>query len=226
MQKINKKIDEFFGRYKSIEYKAKETVIHMSDEPAGVFYVKKGFVKMNTILSNGSELTLNIFKPGSFFPMTWAVANAPNNYLFQTMSSASLYKAPRKEMVEFLVKNPDILYDLTRRLLSGIDGLLTNISHLVAGTAANRVASAILLCSRRFGEKVNENQIAINIHLTHQDIADLAGLTRETTSITMSMLKKRKIVTQVRGRIIINNQKELHNLSQIEQVSASAINTL
>src|SRR4030042_2979482 len=225
MQKINTEINEFFSRYKLLEYKAKEIVIHMSDEPSGVYYVKDGFVKMNTILLNGSELTLNIFRPGSFFPMAWALTDSPNNYLYQTMTKVSLYKAPKKEILDFLKSNSDVLFDLTKRVFSGLDGLMTNITYLVFGSAQNRVVSALLLCSRRFGKR-EKGMVVINIHLTHQDIANIAGLTRETTSIEIGKLKKENIISQSGGEIVIEDIERLKNFVQVEETSIKPITAL
>lgn len=226
MSEISEKIESFFSQYRTIDCKAKETIIHMSDEPSGVYFVSNGFVKMNTILANGNELTLNIFKPGSFFPMTWAIANIGNNYLYQTITSANIYKAPKEDVIKFLKNNQDVLFDLTKRVFSGMDGLMTNITHLVFGNAQNRVSSALLLCARRFGEKKEKGKIAINIHLTHQDIANIAGLTRETTSIEMGKLKRNKIISKIKGGIIISKFDELEKKAQVEDSTTKPIYTL
>lgn len=216
MRETNEKIDGFFANYRPIEYRAKETVIHMSDEPTGVYYVRSGFVKMNTILPSGNEMTLNIFKPGSFFPMAWALAKTKNNFHYQTITAVSVYKAPQKEVIRFLKSDREVLFDLTKRVFSGMDGLLGNFANYIFGNSSNRVASALVLCIKRFGEK-NGGKIILNIRLTHQDIANIAGLTRETTSGVMGILKKSHIISKKNGKIIIINPDKLKKLSQVTE---------
>ncbi len=207
------KIKNFFKQYKLIEYQAKETIVNMLEEPTGIYYVSQGFVKMNTLLANGNEFTVNILKPGSYFPLIWGLAKVQNNFLFQTTTKAFLYKAPRKDFVLFIEKNSDILLELNKRILSGMDGMLTNILHLFFGSAESRVASVLLLSSKRFGVKKGE-KIILKIRLTHQDIANLAGLTRETSSIEIGKLTKNKIIARNGGYLQIIDMDKLIDLSQ------------
>jgi len=221
-----KKLGDFFDKFPISNYKKGETIIRSDDEPAGVYYLKEGFVKMNSIFENGSELTLNIFKPKSFFPMTWAIGDIKNTYYFLAMANSTVHKAPKNKVVEFLKENPDILFDLTKRILIGLDGLLTNVSHLLFGSAQNRVASAILISAKRFGDKKVDGKITINLNLTHQDIANLAGLTRETTSIAIGQLEKAGILSQIKHQFVVNDIEKLEEEIFISENIESAPSTI
>lgn len=217
MSTISGTLADFFKRYKPIRYGAGEVIIQMSGEPSGVYYVESGFVKMNTILINGNELTLNIFKPGTFFPMFWAIADTENNYLFEAVDRVELYRCSKTELIAFLKDNPDVLYDLTRRLLLGFDGLLVSLPGLVFGSSVGRVASALMLCARRFGKgEGKDNSLVLDIILTHQDIANIAGLSRETTSVVLGKLKHAGLISQGRGRVVIRDLDRLGSLSLAE----------
>ena len=48
-KEIGGKLDQFFAKYKLVSFKKKSTIIFLADEPDGVYYLKEGFVKMNTI---------------------------------------------------------------------------------------------------------------------------------------------------------------------------------
>ena len=207
--KSEETLKKFFSRFQEVKFKKKETIIRADDNPAGVYYIKTGFVKMNSIFENGSELTLNIFKPGSFFPMVWAIGEVENSYFYQTMSDIVAYKAPRDEVVNFINQQPDILYDLMKRILIGMDGLFTNVQHLLYGNSYNRVASAVFIFAKRFGQKIGKDGVLIILPLTHQDIANMAGLTRETTSIALGQLKKRRIIIQSRHNLFVKSVPEL-----------------
>src|SRR4030042_4570342 len=180
--KIGSILDKYFSKYKLITIGKNSTIIFSSDDPTGVYYLRKGYIKMNTITKDGNELTLNIYKPGTFFPMFWAIGDVPNQYSFQTMTQVSLNKATKREFIEFLRSNPTVLFDLIQRILRGTDGLITNIRHFLVGSSNHRVASTILMAAKRFGKKTNKGKIIISLSLTHQDIADLAGMAKEKNS--------------------------------------------
>ena len=202
-------IENFFSKFKTINYKKGEIIIRSEEEPAGIFFLKKGFVKMNIIFANGSEFTLNIFKPGSFFPMIWAIGGVENYYFFQTMSEVTVQRATKLELLDLLKNNPDVMFDITKRILIGMNGLLTNFQYLIFGNSINRVAAAIYICSKRFGETNKNGEIVIKIKLTHQDIANLAGMVRETASISIKKLERKGIIDHLNRLILVKDLKKL-----------------
>lgn len=208
MVTLIEKLNNFFIQFRQLTYKKGEIIIREDEQPAGVYFLKSGFVRMGSIFESGGELTLNIFKPGSFFPMIWAIGEAKNSYFCQTMSEVKVYKAPKAEVVKFVKENPDVLYDLTKRILIGLDGMIINIQYLLFGSSYNRVAAAFLLLAKRFGEKI-DGEVVINFNLIHQDIAQLAGLTRETTSIAIKQLENKGVIGRDKKKFIVEDMGKL-----------------
>lgn len=200
-------LDNFFSKQKLLSYKKGEVIIREDDEPSGVYYLSQGFVRLGATMINGGELTFNIFKPGSFFPMMWAIGETTNAYFCQALSDVKIYRAPKPEVVSFIKENPDILFDLTKRILIGMDGLLKNLQHVMFGGSESRVAAVILMLAKRFGEEKAEEWVIIGMELTHQDIALLAGVTRETTSIAMKQLERRGLIKPLKKRYTVNINK-------------------
>ncbi|MBI2338462.1 Crp/Fnr family transcriptional regulator [Candidatus Daviesbacteria bacterium] len=222
---VSKKITNFFSRFKAVDCRRGEILIKAGEPPKGIFYLKKGYVKMNAIFEDGRELTLNIYKSGSYFPMFWALTDIPNTYYFQAITEAQFYCAPKEKVLLFIQKNPDVLMELTTRILTGVSVLLNNIEYLLSGNSSNRVAAAILLCARRFGES-SDGKMTIKMPLIHQDVANLAGITRETASIAMSELQKQEIISRKGHFLVILNMKRLENTLHIPQEEPMIPNTL
>jgi CRP-like cAMP-binding protein len=109
-----------------------------------------------------------------------------------------------------LKANPDVLFDLTRRLLVGLDGLLFDLSRILSGSSTSKIAVVIYMLAMRFGVK-NGAEIEIGLALPHQEIAHFAGLTRETTTIAIDKLVKDGIIVQRKRRIIVKDLKALKN---------------
>lgn len=218
-------LDDFFCQYPILRYGKDQILIHADDIPSGVFYVKSGFVKMSVILKTGREMTLNIFKPGAYFPMIWAITNIPDNYYYKTITATELQRAPRDVVLDFVKKNPDALFELTKRILRGVKGLLINIEHQLSGDSYHRVIAAIILAAKRFGLKEKEGLI-IKLPLTHQEIADIAGITRETVSLAMVKLEKKKIISYKGHTLLIKNLEGLNEQSTFYQEDKPTPNTL
>ncbi len=213
LRTTSEKLREFFSSSKILTYKRGEIILRSDDSPQGIIFLEDGYVKMNTIFPDGRELTLNIFKPQTYFPMTWAIADIPNTYFYQAMTNLKIRRMPKNLFLEFMDKNPDVLRELTTRILIGLDGLLTNIRYILSGSSRYRVAAAILLCARRFGKKTGANSVSVMLPLTHQDIGNIAGITRETATIAIDKLQKQGLITHHYRHLIVNKFDELTRVS-------------
>lgn len=200
---ISRKLESFFCKYKKQQYRKGEILVRADDDPSGVFYLTEGQVKMYLISRKGDEVVLNIFRPIAFFPMTWALNNTKNLYYFEAMTEVELRRAPRDEVIEFLNNNPDVMYDLLGRVFKGIDGLLTRMAYLMSGNANVRLISELIISAKRFGQQAQDGSLVVT--LTEKDLGTQTGLTRETISREMKVLKDKGVVTFQKNQLIIHS---------------------
>lgn len=203
-----KKLEDFFAQFQAIRYKKGETIVHAYDTPPGVFYLKNGYVRIYSISEEGKELTLIIFKPEDFFPITWAISGLPNTYSSEAITQTLVFRAPKANFQTFIKRNPDVFYELTTRMLVRLRGLMTRMEYMTFGSAYQKVASILAICAERFSRRKGKN-IIIQVPLGHKDIANLIGLTRETTSIEMKKLENKKIIEHDNHLLVIKNLKKL-----------------
>lgn len=200
--KIAKKIDKFFTQFKRKVYKKGEILVRAGDDLFGIFYLKNGHVKQYSISKKGDELVVNVFKPIAFFPMSWAINNTRNRFFYEAMTDLELWIAPKEETIEFIKTNPDILFNLISRVYSGVDGILIRMTYLMSGNAYPRLIIELVIRARRFGKK---NIKEIKIKISEKDLAAESGLSRETISRGMKILKQKKFVTFEKNTLTITN---------------------
>jgi CRP-like cAMP-binding protein len=206
---IDKPLEKFFEKGLSIKYQAGETIIRAEDKPQGVYYIKKGFVKLFSISPDGKELTFNIYKPNSYFPIAWVLADVENSFFYEAVTSVKVYRLPKRGVVHYLEKNPESMSKLIRRLSSGLHGLSRMLEVMALGTAENKVVYTIYMLAMRFGKKQNRGKIKIQLPITHQLISSLSALARETVSVEMDKLRDKKIIEYSRQSLKIVNVKSL-----------------
>lgn len=213
-QSLKKLNEAFFAQFNSThKFKKNRVILWPEAPPPGLFYIKSGYVRQYLISKNGKELTVNILKQEAYFPMIWALNNIPNIYVFESLTDITLLQAPRDKVVKQLENYPDLLYDLTKRTLSGLDGITRIMQTLVTGSAYEQIASVLLILAKRFGKSKNKKGVKIDIRLTHRLIGTLAGLSRESTSLEIEKLTKDKIISKKNGFILINNLEKLEEVS-------------
>jgi CRP/FNR family cyclic AMP-dependent transcriptional regulator len=213
----------FFSKYKSQHFKKGQIIINAGDEPVGVYYLENGFARFFSISENGNELTINIFKPGSYFPMFWAIGDIPNAYFFEAVTDISVKCGPRDKLLEFVKSEPEIIFDFTRRLLVGFGGLLTRMEYLLTSSAPKKIASVFYMSARRFGQTDSNGKTTIQFPLTYQQIANLTSLTRETTSLEVKKLENQKVISREGHLWIINDVEKLKEEMQLHFSSAENV---
>lgn len=206
---VAEKLKIFFTQFKKQNYRKGEILVRADDDPAGIFYLTEGQVRMYSITSKGDEVVLNIFKPISFFPMSWAVNNTKNIYYYEATSEVTLWKAPKANVLAFLKENPDVLFDLLQRVYKGVDGIMARMSHFMYASAYERLVTELLITAKRFGKTSEANSVTLTI--SEKDLGTQTGLTRETVSREMKVLKDKGLVSLKKNVLVIKNLKLLES---------------
>lgn len=214
-QPISEKLNKFFSDFKKLSFKKGQLILRAGDKPPGIFYLKKGYTKLYSLSKDAQELTLIIFKAGNIFPLMWTLNETPNTYYLEAITPVDLYQAPKEEFLKFIKNDNEVLFELTRRILTRFGGVLTRMEYAIFGHAQSKVASIILICAERFGIKAKQG-IVIQIPLTHQDIANLIGVARETVSIEMENFKKKGLISHLRKYLVIKDIQKLKRESVLE----------
>jgi CRP/FNR family transcriptional regulator len=208
---ILKKLNNFFLLYKKQRYKKGEILIRAEDTPSGIFYISKGTVKQYSISPHGEEQILTIYKPPAFFPMMWAINGVSNTYYFEAVEDVKICLAPKDDVLVFLKKEPEVLFDLLSRLYRGMSGLLSRIEQLMFGDAYHKVIFTILNTAYRFGVKNQQTSETI-LRITHKEISSLSGLTKETISRESHKLQKKGLIENKNNLILIKDIKKLEEV--------------
>lgn len=197
-------IDSFLKQFKSLLYRRRERIVLPDDEGTNIYYVKQGYVRQNTLSSEGTEFTPYIFSPGDFFPLVWFDDELLNEHYYESLTPAEVYRLPRSELLSFLAKDTNTSSVLTGQLMAYSTELLKKVESKILGSAEKVIIKTLLDLSRLFGKR-EEKKIVINYWFTHQDIANIAGLSREVITKHLSKLVAKKIISYKHHLIIIEN---------------------
>jgi len=194
---------------------SKGEVIHSSIESKELNLVVKGYVKRYLISNDGRLGVQSIYGPEDIYPLTPVFKNlfdqdiyqGPETYHYEAMVEIKLYTIDLADLARNATQDQllyrDLLWVAGRRLQSNIQ-LLEN---LALRNSLKRVAHQLAFYARQFGE-VKASGIKINLPLTHQDIADILGITRETVSTCIAQLRQEKLIRTGKN-ITVPNIKNL-----------------
>lgn len=204
----------FFTPFPSLLFKKGEIILRAGDVPQGVYCIEKGYVRLYAVSLEGKEFTFFVYKQGDFFPVVWSLRAEPSQYYFQALTTTKLKRASRATFMEFVSKNPDALLELTQGIVRRSQAALRRMEYLVFGNAYQRLSSLLFGLARQFGKKERKNTL-LQVPLTHTDLANLLGLTRETISIEIKNLEKKGIVGYRKRLIVVKSLTRLHQESNL-----------
>ena len=203
------KIHDQFSSYPKRTYPKGQILMSADEDPEHIYYLVKGRVREYDISYRGDEVIVNLFKPGAFFPMSWAINRTANKYFYKTEIETELHVVPADDALEFLKRNPDVLFDLMSRIYRGMDGLLGRIVHLMSGTAKSRLTYELIVECRRFGETTKDGIYKLDVN--EVDLAARSGLSRETVSREMQTLKDKGWITYTKKVLFVTDLGSLEH---------------
>ena len=198
------KILELFRDCDEKVYSRGDIITFADQEPDGVYLLLSGTVEQYDVTPEGNKMTVNIFKPTAFFPMSWAINKTPNTYFFAALTTVRLKKTSPQRVIDFLQNNPDVTFNLLSRVFSGTDALLRRLALAASGAASHRLIYELLIEAKRFGDAVPKQGEQRLVHIRHNNLAARTGLARETVSRELHRLEDTGYITLVREGIVLN----------------------
>jgi len=180
----------------------------------GVFLLCQGQAKLSISSRIGKILILRIAKPGEILGLDAIVMGKPYEVTVETMQPCRMNWVNRENFLGFLRKHSDaclhVAQHISRDYQYVCDGVRSvGLSHSIS----ERLAKFFLEWSA--GGQVTNGVICTKLSLTHEEIAQLMGTSRETITRILSELRKKHII-EIKGSDLI-----VHNKPALEQLVAA-----
>lgn len=201
-------LNRFFGEGKRIFYKKNETIISRETEkPKNIYFLKKGYVHQYTKTAT-KTININIFKPHMYFPLINIFGNITNKYSYEAITDVETYVVSHHKFTGFMKKNQNVMYDLAGRLSASLNMMTQVIESLMSFDSSDKVIRILLSCAMRFGVQKNSDTV-ISVPLTHADLANMIGISRETVTRELVELTKSDLIKKVKDKYVLSNISEL-----------------
>lgn len=191
------RLQTFLEQYPTKTFKKGEIIIFQGEAPRSGYVVKSGTVKAYNLSVNGDEKPVSFYSVDSIFPSAWVYGKIPSAvYYFEAFTpEVSLYIIPREEYVAFMQQHPDIMFLELERFMMDQLGKSMRLNALQHSRASDKLLYTLHYLALSHGKTVAPQQIEITLDLTHQDFANLTGLTRETAATELNKLKHRGVIS-------------------------------
>ncbi|WP_097027997.1 Crp/Fnr family transcriptional regulator [Clostridium peptidivorans] len=186
-----------------MEFKKGETLFNEGEKSSTLFIINEGQVKLTKMTKEGKEQIIHILTSGDFFGELSLFSDSDTyNFSAYAISNLKICTLTKKDMDEILMKNPEISLKILRevtRKLSETENLAQN---LATNDAEVRIAHMILEFAEKYGTETSDG-IKIKLPINREEMANYAGVTRETISRKLSKFEELNIISIVGNKVII-----------------------
>ncbi len=182
-------------------YPKNTIIINEGDTTNSLYVILSGKVKVFLSDAQGKEVTINLQGPGEYFGELSLLDEAPRSASIMTMEPSQFAIISKPDFDACLTHNPAIALKLIRELTSRIRQLTENVKNLALLDVYGRVARTLLDMAEE-----RDGKLVIDQRLTHQEIANMVGASREMVSRIMKDLTRGGYVSTEGKRITINEK--------------------
>lgn len=192
------------------EFKKNHVILHEEDTNSFMYIIVQGKVKIYQIADQGKEMILSVHGSGEFFGEMSLIDGKTDPATVAAMETSTIAVISRSDFYSLLHSQKKMLENLLELLCSRLRESWKKIQMLNFNDAAQRIKMLLLMLSEDYGDKTQAGT-TLRIKLIHQNIADMAGLTRETVTRVLDKWKKN-------GEIKITKDKFIHLNPEFESI--------
>lgn len=185
-------------------YKKGETLIAENETPSKLLAIQSGFVKVSALSEDGVERLLwiagrlDMVPTEALFSRTKAV-----RFFYTAYTDVVVYAVDKEQFLKLARSNLHVMSEIAYAMGNHYDDLLGRVHSIEQSAVRGKIAHTLHGLARRFSAEDSVDLCELGLKLTHQDIADMVGATRETVSLELQKLRQEGYIKYGRGRFTV-----------------------
>jgi len=187
----------------------KGATLFVEGQPArGVFILCSGRVKLSTSSADGKTLILRIAEPGEVLGLPATVTGTCYELTADVIEPAQANFVARNEFLGFLKDNGEAALRVAQQLGETYHAAISEMRTIgLSHSAGEKLARFLLEWASNYPEE--KGQVRIKLTLTHEEIAQMIGSSRETVTRLLADFRKRQILQVTGSTLVIKNKQGL-----------------
>lgn len=223
-QEFVSRVDIFFGlsakeretmlaSARKLEIKRKDALFSSNTLANNLYLIARGTLK--TVQGNSHEprLLVDFIKPGEVLGEESVLLSGEHGVDAVSLEAASVLAISAENVKKVMSAQPRLGHALAALSASRARAYRERLYLMTATNVPVRLAQALSMLARRFGRR-DKQGTSIALRITHQDLADYIGASRETVSLFLSRFRKEGLIKMNVRRIIVPDLKALKNVTK------------
>ena len=183
-------------------------------ESRGVYVLCQGEVKLSLSSPEGKTLIMRIARAGELLGLMAAMSGQPYEVTAETIYPCQVAFVRREDFLRFIAKHPEASRNVVKQMSSQYRAACEQLRTVgLSASAQEKLARLLLTWSE--GIQQTREGTRLKLPLTHEEIAEFIGTTRETVTRTFSELKLRHLVSIQGSTLMIPNRAALESFAHV-----------
>jgi len=185
-------------------YAANTVLFEERQTPTSVLILLQGQVKLSINSSEGRRLILRVAKPGEILGLSDVLSGKPYDMAAETLHACKIASVRRQDFLNFLLLHAEAYCGVTCELSLQYSEAREQLRNVGLTPTAPKKLARLLLEWCATGQKT-ELGMRMKVSLTHEEIGEFIGASRETVTRTLGELKQQHLVAQQGATMMIPN---------------------
>ncbi|TWT51151.1 Global nitrogen regulator [Rubripirellula amarantea] len=205
---LPEQIENLAKQSRSHSFRTGESIYQPREIADSVFVLSKGLVKLCHFTSDGKQSILALVEPRELFAERAIFEDQTRDEYVEVMEPSKLVEIPAQEIRQLMTQRNEFAIEVAALLASRRNCIERRLKYLLFSSNHDRLVHLLLDLAEQFGIATDEG-ICLRIKLSHQELANLIGSTRETITIVLGQLKSEGAVSGGRRRIVLTDPERL-----------------
>jgi len=210
----DRQMDRLNRWVKTVKYRKGETIFLPGDPSDFVYFLHQGRVKLAYLDDTGKRLTLTICGVGELFGEMALMGERQRRLIAEALEDVELCIVASDDLLQFAAEHSDLSLRLTRAVGKRMRELESRLEDLIFKDVPTRLARLLLRFKEEYGVDA-PGGVLLEVKMTHRDIADLIGSTRETTTATLNQFAERGLLQKVKGCYQLLDEARLREVAKL-----------
>jgi len=181
------------------QYEAGQIVLYEGDMATDLQVLTTGIIKVYDIDDKGQEKILQLIKAPAILPLNCLLSSTqPSDWYYASLTNCTVSLFSLEDLHEQMKQRPDLNTYIVNWLATETHELLVRLDGMNKTEAKDKILSILKFLRVYYAGPERRGWQRIEFPITHQFLADMAGLARESVSIQMSQLQKEKVIRSKR----------------------------
>jgi len=183
-------------------------ILFQGEIPRKAYIIRDGVVRAYTITSSGEERIVAFYSKGDVLPLSWLLGETTNAlFYYDALSDVRLMTVEKADFLDCVMNDKTLLANMLTFVSNQSTSLLLRITGLEQSRAIEKIGFTLYYLMFHYGIEKKPGCYTVNVKLSQLMVANLVGLTRESTTKNLKILKNKGVIEYDHSSYVIYKAK-------------------